>query len=58
MGYIIWDVFKSEKSNRFHGSEWIVDGEIGRMIYPGSWDKSVVCTYYAHGWSYSHKEVA
>ena len=58
MPFIIWDVFRNEKSHRFSGGEWIVDGEIGRMIYPGNWDKSVVCAYYAHGWGYSHEDVA
>ena len=55
MGYIIWNVKKNERP--FGMGEWIVDGEIGRMIYPSAWDKSIVCTYYAHGWGYDHKEV-
>ena len=58
MNFIIYNVFKNETKSRFWKSEWIVDGEIGRMIYPGSWDKSVVCTYYANGWGHTHGEVA
>ena len=58
MSFIIYDVFMNEEASRFGGAEWIVDGEIGRMIYPGNWDKSVACAYYAHGWAYSHEEVA
>ena len=56
MGYIIWDVHMNNRTYNFGGSEWVVDGELGRMIYPGAWDKSVVCTYYAHGWGSDHKE--
>ena len=58
MNFIIWNVFLNENTHNFGGKEWVVDGEIGRMIYPGTWDKSVACTYYAHGWGHSHKEVA
>ena len=53
--YIIYDAFKNEKTYRFNGSEWIIDGEIGRMIYPGYWDKSMACCYYANGWGHDHK---
>ena len=58
MSYIIWDVHKNEKTYNFGGSEWVVDGELGRMVYPGTWDKSVACTYYANGWAYNHGEKA
>lgn len=57
MSYLIWNVALNEKTYNFGGSEWVVDGEIGRMIYPGNWDKSVACTYYAHGWAYTHEEM-
>lgn len=56
MSYIIYDVHMNHKTYNFGGSEWVVDGQIGRMVYPGSWDKSIVCTYYAHGWGFDHRE--
>lgn len=56
MSYVIWNVHKNTETFNFGGAEWVVDGELGRMVYPGNWDKSIACTYYAHGWGYDHKE--
>ena len=58
MNYLIWDVQVNTRTFNFGGSEWVVDGEIGRMVYPSSWEKSKVCSYYARGWGYDHEEVA
>lgn len=56
--YTIWNVTRNTNTFNFGGAEWVVDGEIGRMVYPGHWDKSTVCTYYSHGWGHTHTEVA
>ena len=58
MGFIIWNVTRNTETFNFNGAEWVVDGELGRMVYPGSWDKSLACAYYSHGWSHAHVEVA
>ena len=56
MNYVIWNISLNKNTFNFGGAEWVVDGEIGRMVYPASWDKDVVRTYYSHGWGHSHKE--
>lgn len=37
----------------FGGLEWVVDGEIGRMNYPGCWAECTVRAYYRRGLSYN-----
>ena len=56
MSYVIWNVHMNNDTLNFGGAEWVVDGELGRMVYPGVWDKSLACAYYAQGWGYDHKE--
>ncbi len=55
--FTIWNVTRNTRTFNFGEAEWVVDGELGRMVYPGNWDKSIVCNYYSHGWSHAHKEM-
>lgn len=56
--YTIWNAYLNKETFNFNGSEWVIDGELGRMVYPGNWEKSIALTYYSHGWGYDHEEVA
>ncbi len=52
--YTIYDVKLNSRTFNFGGLEWVVDGEIGRMVYPGTWAECVVRTYYSNGWGSDH----
>ena len=54
MNNAIWNVQMNANTFNFGGLEWVVDGEVGRMVYPGSWAECTVREYYRRGWSYIH----
>lgn len=49
MMYNIWNCHNNAKTFDFDHSEWIIDGELGRCSYPGSWDVSDAMAHYRHG---------
>ena len=51
--YGIYNVRLNGDTMNFGGLEWVVDGEIGRMVYPGTWAECTVRQYYANGWKYN-----
>ena len=48
----IYKIWLNADTQNFGGLEWIVDGEIGRMNYPGTWAECTVRAYYRRGLSY------
>ena len=59
--YTIYEIHLNGNTKNFGGLEWIVDGERGRMNYPGTWAECTVPEYYASGISFNriireHKE--
>lgn len=56
MYYCVWDLHLNKETFNFGGSEWVVDGELGRNFYPGEWPKEKAVRYYKNGWNYDHKE--
>lgn len=48
----IYDLRLNGNTHNFGGLEWIVDGEIGRMNYPGTWAECTVRAYYHRGLAY------
>lgn len=48
----IYDIHLNGDTMNFGGLEWIVDGSIGRMNYPGTWAECTVRAYYRRGLPY------
>lgn len=49
---MIWNVHLNCDTYNFGGMEWVVDGEDGRRVYPGTWAECIVREYYQNGWPY------
>ena len=54
--YNIYNIRLNSDTNFFDGLEWVIDGENGRMSYPGSWAQCTAVRYYRHGWNWDHRE--
>jgi hypothetical protein len=33
--------------------EWVIDGDEGRQVYPGTWAECTAREYYQNGWPYN-----
>ena len=53
--YGVYDVHINHNTKNFGGCEWIVDGENGRLNYPGSWTKEEAVEAYRRGGIYNPK---
>lgn len=56
--YNIWNCYNNAQTFNFDHSEWIIDGELGRRFYPGSWDISDAKEHYRNNkqWNEHVKE--
>lgn len=50
--YNIWNAYLNRNTKNWDGKEWVIDGEIGRMTYPGDLPLATVCEYYKNGKSF------
>lgn len=51
-GYVIWDCHLNPDTHNFGGLEYVVDGERGRRVYPGSIPECLAKRLYACGIEY------
>lgn len=49
MGYNIYNIKLNADTKNYHGLEWVVDGELGRRVYPGTWAECHVREVYSNG---------
>ena len=52
----IWRIHLNTQTQNWDGTEWIVDGDVGRMNYPGSLTVEAVCDYYRNGIAWEGKK--
>ena len=48
----IYDVHLNADTQNFDGLEWVIDGELGRKTYPGSWAECTARSCYERGVDY------
>ena len=53
-GYSVYDVHRNRDTHFYGGSEWVVDGELGRRTFPGDWDMGKAVEYYRNNWDVPH----
>jgi len=49
----IYDIHLNSNTYNFGGLEWVVDGDMGRMVYPGTWAECTARAYYRKGCPYN-----
>lgn len=47
---MVFTMSMNTQTHFYGGSEWVVDGELGRRTYPGCWDMGTAVEYCRNDW--------
>lgn len=47
--YNVYNIRMNRNTHHFGGAEWVVDGELGYVFYPGDWTKEQARDFYERG---------